>query len=88
MHGPRPFFVLISKKRKENAMTKAGGKAQPLLNEQDAANYLAMSMIWLRKGRSEGYGPPFHKIGRAVRYRLEDLDNFANSGRKEFAPNG
>ena len=51
-----------------------------LLTDRQAAQYLQMSESWLRQVRMEGnrrgrkVGPPFVRIGRAIRYRLEDLD--------------
>jgi predicted DNA-binding transcriptional regulator AlpA len=48
------------------------------LSEKDAAHYLGMSESWLRHQRlSEALGrPPHLRIGRAVRYRVCDLDDF------------
>lgn len=42
-----------------------------------AADYLGLKAPTLEKWRSEGGGPPFVKLGRAVRYRVADLDQFA-----------
>ena len=50
------------------------------MNEREAAQYVGMSIHFLQKARSEGNvigrtpGPPFLKIGRAVRYLRHDLD--------------
>lgn len=58
------------------------------LNEQETALYIGMSRSFLRQSRMEGpranrtIAPPFIKIGRAVRYLKEDLDNWLNSQRK------
>jgi len=52
------------------------------LDEKDAAAYICMSVHFLRADRMNGHrkgrtpGPPFLQIGRAVRYRLEDLDKW------------
>ena len=51
------------------------------LCERDAATYLAgetvpISVRTLQRWRQEGIGPIFIKVGRAVRYRREDLDRF------------
>lgn len=47
------------------------------LIEEEAAAYLRISPQTLRRWRSVGRGPAYHKIGGAVRYRLADLDTFA-----------
>jgi hypothetical protein len=49
-----------------------------LLNEKQAAEeWLKISRFTLRKMRHEGRGPKFLRIGRQVRYRPEDLDEYA-----------
>ena len=48
-----------------------------LLNSAEAAEYLGLAEGTLIKERStRTMGLPFVKIGRSVRYRLEDLDKF------------
>ena len=47
-----------------------------LLSEHDAARVLGVKPATLRRWRWAGRGPGFHKIGRAVRYRLGELANF------------
>jgi predicted DNA-binding transcriptional regulator AlpA len=50
--------------------------------EKEAAEYIAMSRIFLRKDRMNGFrknraqGPRFMKIGRSIRYLKEDLDTW------------
>lgn len=48
-----------------------------LKSRQEAANYLGVSSqtlaVWACNGR---YGLPMVKIGRCVKYRQSDLDNF------------
>jgi excisionase family DNA binding protein len=41
---------------------------------REAADYLRSSESTLAKKRLTGEGPPFVRIGRAVRYRRSDLD--------------
>ena len=48
----------------------------PLVPEAGAAAFLAVSPKTLRKWRCVGGGPVFIKVGRAVRYRQSDLDDF------------
>ncbi|NQZ83347.1 MAG: helix-turn-helix domain-containing protein [Colwellia sp.] len=55
------------------------------LSEIETAEYIGMSRSFLRQSRMEGNrenrtpAPPFIKIGRAVRYLKDDLDNWLNS---------
>ena len=55
------------------------------LSELETAEYIGMSRSFLRQSRMEGNrdnrtpAPPFIKIGRAVRYLKDDLDNWLNS---------
>ena len=46
-----------------------------------AATYLGLAVSTLNKWRCHGGGPVFVKLGRAVRYRQEDLDQFVMDGR-------
>lgn len=64
-------------------------KIQPrALNEIEAARYIGMSRSYLAQARMDGYvgnrtdAPRFIKIGRSVRYLLEDLDNWLNDQQK------
>ena len=62
-----------------------------LLTDPDAAKYIGMSVAFLRRSRSEGRranhtpGPPFIKIGRAIRYTVADLDAWLEKHRREVA---
>lgn len=47
-----------------------------LLSEDQAANLLGASKLWLYRRRLAGDGPAFVKLGRKVRYRRSDLDQF------------
>jgi excisionase family DNA binding protein len=47
-----------------------------LLTEQQTARYIAVSVATVRKWRVKGHGPGFLKLGRLVRYRPEDLDQW------------
>jgi excisionase family DNA binding protein len=52
---------------------------EPLLNRKQAAKLLGVSegtlAVWACEKR---YDLPFIKIGRLVKYRLSDLENFIN----------
>lgn len=51
-----------------------------LLNTTAAAQYLGVSKAFLERDRWAGARVPFVKIGtRAVRYRLDDLNEFIES---------
>ena len=44
-------------------------RAERLLTAKDAGNLLRLSESWLAKARMRGDGPPYVKLGRAIRYR-------------------
>ena len=47
-----------------------------LIDEAAAAELLGLQRNTLTRWRWEGKGPPFCKIGRAVRYRREHIETF------------
>lgn len=49
-----------------------------LINTHEAAKYLGVSYNTLKKYRITGGGPPFFKIGRSIRYAIEDLEKYLN----------
>jgi predicted DNA-binding transcriptional regulator AlpA len=44
-----------------------------LLEPNEAAAFLKVSLSWLAKARAAGEGPPFIRIGRCVRYNKAAL---------------
>lgn len=50
-----------------------------MLRTKDAARYLDLSKPTLEAWRCRGSGPVFVKLGKAVRYRKQDLDDFLTS---------
>ena len=58
------------------------------LSEKEAAQYISMSRSFLRQGRMNGDRegrtptPPYLKIGRDVRYRIFDLDQWLEKFRQ------
>jgi len=50
-----------------------------LLDESQTAHYLNMSASFLRKARLKRTSPPYIKIGRVVRYRMSDLQEFVEN---------
>jgi len=70
--GTRASSLLVTKTA-DKTTTSSGGNSTPtliptLLSPKDAARVLRLSVSWLAKARMSGDGPPYHKIGRAVRY--------------------
>jgi predicted DNA-binding transcriptional regulator AlpA len=43
------------------------------VTEQEGSVVTGMSVPWFQRKRWEGGGPPYTKLGRAVRYKLSDL---------------
>ena len=54
---------------------------ESLLDESEAAKFLAISVRTLQAWRTRGFGPPFVRLGRAIRYRLKDLIEWVKSKR-------
>lgn len=54
-----------------------------LLSTPQAAKFLNVSIAFLERDRWAGARIPFVKVGsRAVRYRLDDLENYIDSHRQ------
>jgi predicted DNA-binding transcriptional regulator AlpA len=60
-----------------------GGAITPAtLAESQAAEYVGMSLSWLRSARfgvTKAAPPPHIRIGRSIRYRRADLDAWLNA---------
>lgn len=55
------------------------------LNRNEAAEYLGVSVNTLANWACTGLKKlPYYKIGKKVMYKLDDLENFIEAGRKEF----
>ena len=52
---------------------------QHYLNTKQAAVYLGLSHQYLEIARHKGGGPQYIKLAKAVRYRLEDLDDWMDN---------
>ena len=52
---------------------------QQLLNEHEAAALLRVSVQLLRKWRATGAGPGHIKLGKCVRYAVNDVQGFIES---------
>lgn len=59
-------------KRSRNDVPRLPGGQ--LMLEADAANYLKLSVAFLRHDRLKRRLIPFVRLGRAIRYRQHDLD--------------
>lgn len=55
--------------------------ASMVMTVQQAAEYLGLAVSTLNKWRCHGGGPVFIKMGRSVRYRVEDLEAFVRGNR-------
>jgi hypothetical protein len=69
-----------------NPITEAG--QSQLVTEVDAAKLLCQSIRTLQKWRVTGYGPAHYKIGRNVRYRLNELNTWIDSRRRSHTSQG
>ena len=49
--------------------------APDILDTPEAATYIRLSKPTLERLRLTGEGPPYAKLGKAVRYRRADLDD-------------
>jgi hypothetical protein len=50
--------------------------ASPYADTRGASDHTTFSTSYLEKLRVVGGGPPFIKVGKAVRYKLADLDTW------------
>lgn len=71
----------MSAKRKDS-----GDDGTPrIMNTEQAAKYLGVSVSWLNQARATRNGPPFHRYGTGrravVRYLREELDDFLRGSR-------
>ena len=53
-----------------------------LMNEHEVAAKLGLKVATLRRWRWAGRGPPYIKIGSAVRYQPPDIDALIDAGRR------
>lgn len=53
-----------------------------MLNEIEVSKLLGVEVTWLRRKRLVGDGPPFIKMGKYVRYRQSDLDEWIDEQRR------
>lgn len=53
-----------------------------LLRERDLADRWQTSQRTLQRWRAEGSGPPYIRIGGAIRYRLDDIEEYEDRMRR------
>lgn len=56
------------------------------MNEKQLANYINCSVSTLRNHRHAGTGIPYFKIGRSVRYKKKDVEDYMERRRIERNP--
>ena len=54
-----------------------------LMTEKQAAKFLGLGTQTLRNWRHLVKGPKYIKMGRAIRYNIEDLEEFIQSRKKD-----
>jgi excisionase family DNA binding protein len=54
-------------------MSEHATQLSPYLSTMEAARLTGLSPAWFERSRWAGGGPPFVKVGRAVRYPLDEL---------------
>lgn len=65
-----------------------------LVDEREAARRIGMSVAFLRADRYRGHvggrtpGPPFYRVGKAVRYDLGDLEHWLAERRVDRSARG
>lgn len=61
---------------------------EKLLRETEAAKFLTRSVASMRLDRKKQRGPVYFRIGRMIRYRMEDLQAFLEAGRVDHGTRG
>lgn len=61
------------------ASTPTRTGTEQLLYEVDAARLMNLSSRTLQAWRSKGLGPPYVRVGRAIRYRWDDIAAWLDS---------
>ncbi len=67
--------------RTEMSAVRSTGKIADVLDEKQAAAYIDQKPGTLRQWRTNSKGPAYHKKGRRVFYKKNDLDAWMNAGR-------
>lgn len=59
--------------------------SDPLITTERAAEVCGLTVSTLITFRCRGKGPPYFRLGRAIRYRLSEVEAFRDRGRVETA---
>ena len=57
----------------------SGNPLPPIGNTAKAATFIGIALTTLEKTRVYGGGPRFRRLGRSIRYRIEDLDAYLDA---------
>lgn len=57
-------------------------RSRELLSTLQAAHFLGLAVPTLAKWRTAGLAPPFHKLGRRIVYRRDDLEAWLASQKR------
>lgn len=57
---------------------------QKLFSDKEAANYLGVAASTMRNWRYTGTGPTYGRVGRLIKYRKEDLDEYYEHSMVKF----
>ena len=50
-----------------------------LLSQKELCEYIGKSQAWAERARLEGSGPPFLRLGRSIRYRASDVQDWIDA---------
>jgi len=71
---PRSHPRLARRAQELLALAEASGDLSEPFSTRDLSRWLGVSTQWLEIGRSQGYGPPFVRLGpNLIRYRRGDI---------------
>jgi predicted DNA-binding transcriptional regulator AlpA len=63
----------MQSKNEPRYVDEAAANEPRYVDEATAAAVTSMSRAWFQRARWAGTGPPYIKLGRSVRYRLDEL---------------
>jgi hypothetical protein len=85
--GPNPYQLVreaiqrrvnpVAGCRRIEMKRDAAELTSPLFTEKETAFYLRRSLSSIRRGRKDGSGPEFIRIGRSVLYQKSQLDAYS-----------
>ena len=91
MNDPRIDIVdeNVTRRRREaaaasgNDLVARGSSSGPLLSPADLATYLAIPLATVYRWRSRREGPRGIRVGRHVRYRVDDVERWLDDQREQ-----